>query len=81
MKRTAVVLNWIMLALIALMSLVYFFLGLSLREFAKSLFAAILLFPAPIMNLFVLKSLWPTGAGGDANQRLQATRETRAPEA
>ena len=92
MKKTAVVLNWVMLgpigcsiifnALMALVGVVYVLFGLGMGEAAKALLAAVILLPPLFVNCVVLKrALGGTRAAGDDNNRLQATRATRAPEA
>jgi len=66
----------------ALVGVVYVLLGLGLGEVAKALLAAIILLPPLFVNCVVLKRTWDEArAAGEAHNRLQATRETRAPEA
>jgi len=68
--------------LIALVGVVYVLWGFGLGAGAKALLAAIILLPPLLLNCVVLKRAWNEArAAGDANNRLQATRETRAPEA
>ena len=68
--------------LMALVGFVYVLLGLGMGEAAKALLVAVILLPPPVVNCLVLKWAWGGArAAGDANKRLQATRETRAPEA
>jgi hypothetical protein len=68
--------------LMALVGVVYVLLGFGMEEGAKALLAAVILLPPLFMNCAVLKRAWGEArAAGVANNRLQATRETRAPEA
>jgi hypothetical protein len=68
--------------LMALLGVVYVLLGLGMGAGAKALLAAVILLPPLFINCVVLKRAWgEAGAPDVANNRLQATRETRAPEA
>jgi hypothetical protein len=68
--------------LMALVGVVYVLIGLGMGEVAKALLAAVILLPPLFVNCVVLKRVWDGArAAGEANNRLQATRETRAPEA
>jgi hypothetical protein len=68
--------------LMAVVGVVYVLLGFGMGAGAKAFLAAVIRLPPLRLNCVVLKRAWDeASAAGDANNRLQATRETRAPEA
>jgi hypothetical protein len=70
-------------AVMFLFCLAYVGLGLFLGQSAIAIVVALILLPPPVLNCLVLKWGWDRARvlAQDANKRLQATRETRAPEA
>jgi hypothetical protein len=67
--------------LMALVGMVYVLLGFGMGEGAKALLSGVILLPPLFMNCVVLKRAWGEARVAEvANNRLQATRETR-PEA
>jgi hypothetical protein len=68
--------------LMALIGVVYVLLGFGMGQGTKALLAAVILLPPLLVNCVVLKRVWGEARVAEvANSRLQATRETRAPEA
>jgi hypothetical protein len=69
-------------AFMALIGVVYVLLCFGTGQGAKALLAAVILLPPLFINCMVLKRAWDEARAAEvANNRLQATRETRAPEA
>lgn len=68
--------------LMALVGVVYVLLGFGMGEGTKAFLAAVILLPPLLLNCVVLKRVWGEARVAEvANNRVQATRETRAPEA